>query len=188
VRLRTITTVAVAIATGLAGCGSDKEGKQLPASSASQLEAQLNSIQSRIDNGSVGACDDITGGDEPNTTEVQRVIDRLPNDVDGDLRNAVQNSFDHLFDLVQRECRSLRDQTNTETETTPTETTETTTTPTETTDTNTTPTETTDTNTTPTTPTTTSPGNNGNGTGNGNGNSNGNGDGGGAAGPSEGGE
>jgi hypothetical protein len=182
--------VAVAIATGLAGCGSDKEGKQLPASSVAQLDAQLSSIRARIDNGSVGACDDIAGGDQPNTTEVQRVIDSLPNDTDSDLRNAVQDSFDHLFDLVQDTCRSLRDQTNTET--TPTETTPTETTPTETTETNTTPTETTETNTTPTTPTTTTPDDNGNGNGNGNsgnGNSgNGNGNGGGAAGPSGGGE
>jgi hypothetical protein len=176
--------VAVAIATGLTGCGSDKEGKQLPASSVAQLQGQLNSIESRLDVPDGAACADITGGSDPNTTVVQRVIDQLPNDTDSDLRNAVQDSFDHLFDLVEQECRSTREQ-KTETTTTPTETTETTTTSTETTETKTTPTETTETNTTSTTQTGTTPttGNgNGNGGGN-NGNGNGNG-GGGAAGPS----
>jgi hypothetical protein len=180
VRLRTITTVAVAIATGLAGCGSDKEGKQLPASSVAQLQGQLNSIESRFDVPDGAACADITGGSDPNTTVVQRVIDQLPNDTDSDLRNAVQDSFDHLFDLVEQECSAAREQTKTDTNTTPTETTETTTTSTETTETNTTPTETTNTNTTPTTPTETTP-TTGNGKGN---NGNGNGNGGGAAGPS----
>jgi hypothetical protein len=183
VRFRTITTVAVAIATGLAGCGSDKEGKQLPASSVAQLQGQLNSIESRFDVPDGAACADITGGSDPNTTVVQRVIDQLPNDTDSDLRNAVQDSFDHLFDLVEQECRAAREQTKTDTNTTPTETTETTTTPTETTETNTTPTETTETNTTPTETTDTTPGNSGNGNGKGN-NGNGNGNGGGAAGPS----
>jgi hypothetical protein len=181
VRLRTITTVAVAIAAGLAGCGSDKEGKQLPPQSASQLEAQLNSIQSRFDVPNGAACSDIADGSDPNTTVVQRVIDSLPSDVDSDLRNAVQQSFDHLFDLVEQECGKKRDQTNTETNTTPTETTTTETTPTETTTTETTPTETTTTGTTPTNTTPTPPSDNGNGNGNGN-NGNGNGNGG-ASGP-----
>jgi hypothetical protein len=170
--------VAVAIATGLAGCGSDKEGKQLPASSVAQLQGQLNSIQSRFDVPDGAACEDITGGSDPNTTVVQRVIDQLPSDTDSDLRNAVQDSFDHLFDLVDTECRAARDQTKTDTNTTPTETT-TTTTSTETTETTSTPTETTQT-TTSTTSTNTAP-TTGNGKGN---NGNGNGNGGGAAGPS----
>lgn len=139
----------VAVLLG-AGCGSDKQGKELPRAVARALEAQLQSVQNRLDDGSAGACRDIVSGSSPNTDAVNRILDGLPTDVDSDLRNATRDSFDRLFQLVDQKCAAIRPPTDTNTDTTPTETD---TAPTET---NTTPT---DTNTTPTntTPTTTSP-------------------------------
>jgi hypothetical protein len=149
------------------GCGSDNEGKDLPAGSVSDLENSLASIQRRFEQGG-GACQDITQGDDTDVKAVQNKIDALPSDVDKDVKDALQKSFNNLFDLVEQECN----QTDTETETTPTVT-ETTPTVTETQPPETTPTETTppQTNTTP-------DNNQGNGNGPGNGPENGNGGGG----------
>jgi hypothetical protein len=157
----------------VSGCGSDKEGKDLPKSSVAQLQTSLDSIQRRFEEGD-GACNDITEGDDTDVSAVQHKIDALPADVDKDVKDALQESFNNLFDLVEQQCNK----TDTTTETTPTVT-ETTPTVTQTTPTETTPTETTPTE------TNTTPQNNGNGNGNGGtGNGNGNGNGGGKGGNS----
>jgi hypothetical protein len=131
------------------GCGSDDEGgKELPANTAAALEDQLNRIQDRLDNGSEGACKDILEGPRgPNRDAVQKLLDELPNDVDPDVREATQESFDNLWSLVESKCEELKPDEPAQTETsapeTPTETQEQ---PTETTP------PPTDTETTPTTP------------------------------------
>jgi hypothetical protein len=153
VRLRTLTTLLLTLAAALAaGCGADDEGAPLPRQTASQLLAQLQSIEDRFEFPGGQACADITGGADPNTTPVRQLIESLPADVDADLRDAVQQSFDRLFELVEQECSEQPPETDTETETTPTETqpTETETTPTETEPTDTIPTETLPTETVPT--------------------------------------
>jgi hypothetical protein len=139
VRLRTATTIVLALGAGLAaGCGSDEEGEPLPQAQAADLLGQLDSIQARFEAGGA-ACNDITEGDDTNVTVVQRLLDSLPDDVDPDLRGALAQSFDHLFELVQQECvEEEPTDTETETETEPqtvpteTETTETETVPTDT--------------------------------------------------------
>jgi hypothetical protein len=163
-----------------AGCGSDDEGgKKISAATAAALAAQLDKVQERLDNGSEGACKDILEGPRgPNKAAVQQLIDGLPNDVDPDVRDALQESFDNLWSLVESECNDLKPDEPTQTETTPPETTPTETTPPET---ETTPPAT---ETTPPATETTPPDGNGNSGGaippEGNGNSNGNG---GGAGP-----
>jgi len=142
----------------LAGCGGDEEGKPIPTATATALNSQLENIQGRLNDGSAGACKDILGGPrDPNVKQVQDLIDAMPDDVDSDVRSALEDSFDNLWELVQDDCddkaqaeeeaRQQREQQqqeeepDTDTETTPTETeTETETTPTETTPTETTPT------------------------------------------------
>ena len=129
-----------------AGCGSDDEGgKKISAATAAALAAQLDKVQERLDNGSEGACKDILEGPRgPNKAAVQQLIDGLPNDVDPDVRDALQESFDNLWSLVESKCEDLKPDEPTQTETqtqtegtTPTETesvpTETTPPPTETT-------------------------------------------------------
>jgi hypothetical protein len=137
-----------------AGCGSDEEPKpSIPQDSTNALLRELTSIQNRFDFGD-GACNDIPG----NERSVNDIISRLPSSVDADVRNALQDSFDHLFDLTSSQCDEKKGQetdtesSTTETPTTTTETSTTETTATETTQTDTTPTDTTPTDTTPTTP------------------------------------
>jgi hypothetical protein len=174
-RIFVLALVAVAIVA--AGCGGDKEGKGIPVATANGLHTQLENVQARIDQGSAGACKDIIEAPASrgsNKQQVQDLIDSMPDDVDADVKSALQDSFDHLWDLVEQDCADKADKADqTDTNTTPTNT-QTETTPTET-QTETTPTET---ETTPTTPTTTesAPDNaplpndgNGNGAGNGGG-------------------
>jgi hypothetical protein len=143
VRLRTLIALLLALAACLvAGCGADSEPKpSIPAVSANALLTQLGSVEDRFNFGD-GACNDIP----ENQRNVNDQIAALPSSVDPDVRNALQDSFDHLFDLTSEQCDKTKGQ---ETDTN-TETTDTTETTTETTTTETTPTETTPTDTTPT--------------------------------------
>jgi hypothetical protein len=151
-------TFALILALALAapvmtGCGGNDKGDPIPAATAESLNAQLDGVQARLDQGSAGACKDILEGPRgPNKQQVQDLIDSLPDSVDSDIKSALQDSFDNLWDLVDQECQDRADKADkTQTNTTPTET-QTETTPTET-QTETTPTETQ----TETTPTETSP-------------------------------
>jgi hypothetical protein len=169
---RIFVLALVAASVAVAGCGGDEEGKPIPATTAAGLQAQLENIQGRIDQGSEGACKDILGGPrDPNKEQVEQLIDSMPDDVDSDVRSALQDSFDHLWDLVQQECddKAPKEQTNTAPAETQTEET----TPTET-ETETEPAET-ETETTPTSPDEAPLPNDGDGNGNGNGNGVGNG-------------
>jgi hypothetical protein len=168
--VRVLTFALLALTLVAAGCGGDDEGKPIPADTATALDAQLNGVQARLDNGTAGACKDILEGPRgPNLEQVNQIIESMPDDVDSDVRSALQDSFDNLWDRVQDKCDELaqkqEEQQPTETQTTPTETE---------TQTETTPTETTPTETTPPEDEQLPPGE-GNGNGNGGGNGNGNG-------------
>ncbi len=144
----------------LAGCGGDKEGKPLPAAQVQLLNGRLDEAERRLADGSEGACKDILDDTQP---EVGRIIDSLPDDVDADVRDALTESFDNLWNVVDDRCQEIADQSQPEpTKTEPTQT--------ETTQTETTQTETTQTETTQTEPDTAPLPNDGNGNGNGTGN------------------
>jgi hypothetical protein len=155
VRLRNLTPLLLVLAACAgAGCGADEEPKpSIPADATAFLQLRLNSIEERFDFGD-GACNDIP----KDQTLVNDQIARLPSSVDSDVRNALQDSFDHLFDLTDEQCDETKGQeTDTETTTTSTTTTtETTDTPTtdtsETQSTETLPPDTTPPDTVPTTP------------------------------------
>ena len=145
-RLKILTTMLLVAAAWLAaGCGSDDPpAPSIPASSAQELEARLAEVQRRFDVGG-GACADITNDSQP---AVESILSSLPSSVNGDVRSALEESFDRLFELTAEQCKDEEPTTTetvpqTDTETVPTETTPTETTPTETTPTETTPTETT---------------------------------------------
>lgn len=110
-RPRATTTLILALAAGLAaGCGGDDEsGEPIPADQAAALQRQLESIENRFQFGGA-ACADITGNSEPNTTEVRSVIDSLPQDVDPDVRDSLEQSFERLFELVQEQCDTEKGQ------------------------------------------------------------------------------
>jgi hypothetical protein len=170
VRARAIAATGLVLAALAAGCGGDSEGSPIPAAKASDLQRQLDSIALRIRQGSVGACLDAIR-DSPrgdNVTNVNQIIDSLPRRVDPDVRDALQRSFDHLFDLVNERCAELEQTNTTTTETAPPETQATTeTAPPETTPTETEPQTTPTTPITPETPTTPDQGDQGDGSGSG---------------------
>jgi hypothetical protein len=119
-----LIALACAAAFG-AGCGGDEEeGAPIPQGSVGELERQMTSIQNRIEFArdaspaeAAGACDDI---EEDNIPSVDRLLARVPQDVDSDVRDALQRSFDRLFELARSECGELSRKEDT-TETTPTE-------------------------------------------------------------------
>jgi hypothetical protein len=144
--------LAVALSLVVAGCGGDEEGKPIPVASATALNNELDGVQKRLDEGSAGACRDILGGPrDPNMPRVRELIDAMPDDVDSDVRSALEDSFDRLWELVQQDCddKASKDEqaqpepqpeeptqteTQTETETAPAQPEEPTTTPTTPTD------------------------------------------------------
>jgi hypothetical protein len=127
------------------GCGSDDEkGDPIPAEQAAALQGRLDETEARLANGSVGACKDIL---EDTMPEVGKIVDALPGSVDADARDALEESFDNLWNLVESECQDLEQDEPAQTQTQPEPETETTETPTETTE--TTPPPETDTETTP---------------------------------------
>jgi metal-dependent amidase/aminoacylase/carboxypeptidase family protein len=120
--VRKLALTALLLAALAAGCGADEESKPtIPADTASALQDQLSSIQDRFDFPDGQACGDITAGVDPNTVPVQAQIDSVR---DEEMRNALQDSFDRLFQLVERECAEAQQtETQPETDTTTTDTT-----------------------------------------------------------------
>jgi hypothetical protein len=110
-RGRIAVLLAVALSLVVAGCGGDDEGKPIPTASATALNNELDKVQERLDEGSAGACKDILEGPRgPNMQRVQDLIDAMPDDVDSDVRAALQDSFDRLWDLVEQDCEDKAQQ------------------------------------------------------------------------------
>jgi hypothetical protein len=108
---RTSLLAVVGVCLLAAGCGSDDEGEPIPADSSAALQDQLDNIQARIDNGSVGACEDILSGPRgPNLDAVEQAISGLPSDVSEDVRSGLEQGFDRLFTLVEDRCTDLREE------------------------------------------------------------------------------
>jgi outer membrane biosynthesis protein TonB len=113
VTFRAITTLIVLLAAGLAaGCGGDDEpeGAPIPQQAANDIESRLGEVERRMSAGG-GACADIQNDTKP---AVDQIVASLPSDVDPDVRNALQDSVDRLFDLTGQECDEDKGQ-NTET-------------------------------------------------------------------------
>jgi hypothetical protein len=126
VNARVATAALLALAAGLAaGCGSDDEqGEPIPADTAQVLQSRLDEVQRRFEFGG-GACADIVNDSQP---AVNDAIAAMPEDVAADVRDALQQGFDRLFELSAQQCEvdtgaETEPQTTEEPE--PTETTET---------------------------------------------------------------
>ena len=135
--MTTLKRISLLLALGAclaaAGCGSDDEGgKPIPRAQAQALETRLSEAQRRLDDGSAGACRDVLNDTQP---AVREILTSIPSSVDPDVRDALSQSFDNLWNLVDDECQNLQSaepaqpepaEPDTTTTETPTETTETT--------------------------------------------------------------
>jgi hypothetical protein len=113
---RAITTLALLVVAGLAGCGSDDEpqGAPIPQQAATDIESRLAEVERRMEAGG-GACADIQNDTKP---AVDSIVASLPSDVDADVRDALQDSADRLFQLTEQECDEEKGQ-DTQTQTQP---------------------------------------------------------------------
>ncbi len=85
---------ALLVAAILAGCGA---GEQLSQAEASRLQATLDEVAERNDQGDcAGASSSVVG--------LRRQVRALDRDVDEDLRNTLRASTAHLAGLVRRKC------------------------------------------------------------------------------------
>ena len=131
--MRKVACISTALVLALAaGCGGDEEGEPIPRGEAQDLITVLDLIENNVDSGACG------GARAKIRNDLPPIVDRLPADVDAEVRSALEESIDRLGQLVEDECGRDEEPTDTqETETQPTETetqpTETETTPTETT-------------------------------------------------------
>ena len=89
------------------GCGSDDEGAPIPANIADQLQTRLDEIERRFEFGN-GACADIESDSKP---AVEQLVASVPNDVDADVRQALSESFDRLFELTAEQCEQQQTET-----------------------------------------------------------------------------
>jgi hypothetical protein len=105
---RTTTALAVACLALLgAGCGGEEEGDPIPADQREQILSRLDEAERRLDDGSEGACRDILSDTEP---EVDNVVASLPENVDADVRQRLEEGLQNLWDLVTAECEQLESQ------------------------------------------------------------------------------
>jgi hypothetical protein len=97
---KTTAVIACLAAAVLGGCGSsDDKGKPIPAATRAELDKRLDSVKGRFDFGG-GACSDTAQDKE----SVQKTIDSLPDDTDSDVKSALQDGFDRLFQLTDEQC------------------------------------------------------------------------------------
>lgn len=105
-----------------AGCGSsdEPEGEPLPAEAVAEIEKRLDEVQRRYDagtDGNAGACQDI---ERDSYRAIDAVVQDLPQDVDPDVREALEASLARLKELTSKGCADVEEEP-TETETQPPE-------------------------------------------------------------------
>jgi outer membrane biosynthesis protein TonB len=108
---RTTTTILLLAAALAVGCGSDQEPEpSIPADSSQALLSRLDEIQRRFEFGG-GACADVQDDSEP---AMREIVASLPPSVDADVRSALEQSIDRLFELTAEQCDAEEAQTETE--------------------------------------------------------------------------
>lgn len=120
--MKAVLTALVASVAVLTGCGSadNPKGKGIPPEAAAVLDSRLDEVQRRFDaginNGNVGACNDIQND---SLKAIARTVAQLPADTDPDIRDTLEAGLQRLQDLTEEGCAGVE---RPETETTPTET------------------------------------------------------------------
>ncbi len=90
---------AVLVGLALGGCGSDEEPRPIPTADAAFLLTELDETERRVN---ARACSDAERG---NITRIQKRVDRLPEDVDADVLDALNDSVASLGTLIEDQCR-----------------------------------------------------------------------------------
>ena len=109
------TALAVCACLGLGACGSDDEpeGEKLPAASVTALQNRLDEVERRYEDGTAnanaGACNDIQTDSFSGPDGIDELVAALPEDVDPDLRTAVEDSFENLRNLAEQGCADATD-------------------------------------------------------------------------------
>jgi hypothetical protein len=115
--LASIFALIVAAGLVLAGCGGDDESEgDISASDAATLLGQLEEVQANVD---VGSC--FVAADEAENLVAD--VQELPDDIDSDLRRALENGSEQLTILLADPDRQPDECQQQETTTTPEETT-----------------------------------------------------------------
>ena len=98
----TLLALGCAAALG-AGCGGSDEpkGKPIPRALAASLNKELDAVQRRFDEGGPGPCGDIEDRSQP---DVERLLAQIPSNVDPEVRRALRQSFDRLWQLAGQQC------------------------------------------------------------------------------------
>ncbi len=105
-----LLALAAAAALGAGGCGSSGEeepppGRGLPQSFVDQLEPRLEEVQRRYDDGvetpNPGSCEDIASDSFAGPGGIDEIVAGLPQDVDPELRRAVERSIERLRELTE---------------------------------------------------------------------------------------
>jgi signal transduction histidine kinase len=106
-RTAKLSTALAALA--IAGCGGsgDPEGAKLPPSVRQALLPQLQSIDDRVAADVSGACDDIFDPEAGNIGPIDAALASIPEDVDPEIRSALEGSVDRLKQLVDDECAQI---------------------------------------------------------------------------------
>ena len=122
-RRTSISICALVLGAAVLGaCGGDgdeeEQGRPIPASQVTALDRELDAVQRRLRVGG-GACGDI---ETRSRSDVDGILAQVPQDVDPEVRDALQRSFERLFELAASQCDEEKgqDTTPTETEQTPT--------------------------------------------------------------------
>jgi hypothetical protein len=115
--VRFAASTLVLAALFAAGCGSDdKEGEPIPAADAQALVTQLDQTEQLVEDGTCrGARFQVTGDGQ-----LEDKVAALPEDVDADVRQALEDGLDRLAGLIDDEC-GQDEEPETETDTTETE-------------------------------------------------------------------
>ena len=96
---RALVSCAVAAgAIALAGCGGDDEGPQIPRAQASALINRLEEAQRRSE---PFRCNDLRRDTIP---ALETQLRTLPANLDGDVRQTLEDGIAHLRELVEQEC------------------------------------------------------------------------------------
>jgi hypothetical protein len=103
VRLLSLSLLLATLA--LAACGGDDQGEGIPQGTASELLSELSAVEKRLDQGSVGACEDVI---DESTPAIQKKLDSLPENTDAELRTALDESFTNLRTLTEQTCDERR--------------------------------------------------------------------------------